>query len=470
MTTFLALALATGALADPCGMVPPAWIPVAEGEAPLIQRSGDQITYAFFKDGVQTMVLRPGFTGRVDEFGMLIPFPSPPSLRKTADNTFTQLAAAVDAPFMNVNIYYPPPVRYKRPQRNYPSMSMDRSMAAPEPMIADAPEALRFDEVRIVNQEAVGMYEVAVIQAGSSSALGTWMKDHDYKYPDGMDAVIDDYVAIKWSFVASKAKVGNAGGVAPTPGMRSVNGALPTNATFSGQVQGMGFRFEVDEPVIPMRLASFNEAPPRNLLYLMSEHGQRIDKMDVGLVKRQVKGTDVYRNLMEMIPVSVAGGETLTKSELAGIKSQRRPDPYSKTARELFAADLLAVETGELTLEFEDYEKQLLRVSESLGLRGTNIDTWHTVETDKKKDQELAKAIEGVKGMTLTVFEGDFDGVVMAEENLTFARWRLDDELNIPGQWSRRPAGPRATITRPWSERPNQGLEPEPIELYYGYY
>jgi len=454
------LALTTTAGADPCGMVAPAWIP-ADDDAPVLQRQGDQITYAFFKDGVETMVLRPGFTGTVSEFGMLIPFPSPPSLRKTPDETFAHLAAAVDVPQMSVKVHYPPPVTcidtlsslIGRSSQMHGSVAMigaldSRGREAQEP-------ALRFDEVRVVNQEAVGMYEVAVLHAGSSSALNKWMEDKDYRYPAGMDAVVDDYVEARWAFVAIKAKVGDAAGTVARPGMTRARTALPDGATFDGHVQGMGFRFETDEPVIPMRLASFNDAPPKNLVYFLAEDPLRIDGMSTSLVRRQVKGRDLLRNLEGPMEVVVPSGETLTEMELDAIESRLDPKHFNARAQELFASDLLAVESGELTLDFESYDKGLLAISEGLGLRGPQIDALHAVEVEKKKDDELDSALRGLSRMTLTVFDGDFDGDVLRDENLAFSAYRMASAVNSPDNWTRRPAGRTATVTRPWAQRPD---------------
>ncbi|MEK6239430.1 MAG: hypothetical protein N2C14_32330 [Planctomycetales bacterium] len=61
-----------------------------------------------FKDGVETFVIRPGFQGKVDEFGMLIPFPNPPALRKVRYHVFRHVAAAVDPP--EVTVDWNPPV------------------------------------------------------------------------------------------------------------------------------------------------------------------------------------------------------------------------------------------------------------------------------------------------------------------------------------------------------------------------
>ena len=87
----LLLAIAVTANADPCGMVPPVFV----GNEIPITRVGDQATYVFYKNGIETVVIRPGFEGKVDEFGMLIPFPS---LRKVSDNIFPHITKAIDPP------------------------------------------------------------------------------------------------------------------------------------------------------------------------------------------------------------------------------------------------------------------------------------------------------------------------------------------------------------------------------------
>ena len=91
---------ATTTWADPCGLVPPIFF----GNGMPIARVGLQKTYVFYKDGIESLVIRPGFSGQVDEFGMLIPFPSPPAIRKVADDVFPHVAAAVDPPEIVVDL------------------------------------------------------------------------------------------------------------------------------------------------------------------------------------------------------------------------------------------------------------------------------------------------------------------------------------------------------------------------------
>ena len=51
--------------ADPCGMVPPIYV----GPGVPIARTGDQNTFVFYKNGVETFVIHPGFKGKVEQFG-----------------------------------------------------------------------------------------------------------------------------------------------------------------------------------------------------------------------------------------------------------------------------------------------------------------------------------------------------------------------------------------------------------------
>ena len=90
------------AQADPCGMVPP----IYTGPGSPITRIGLQKTYVFYKDGIETFVIRPGFEGKIDNFGMLIPFPNPPALRKVPDNLFEQIANAVDPPEVVIDVRF----------------------------------------------------------------------------------------------------------------------------------------------------------------------------------------------------------------------------------------------------------------------------------------------------------------------------------------------------------------------------
>ena len=397
------------ASADPCGMVPPVYL--GNGS---IKRIGLQKTYVFHKDGIETFVIRPGFQGNVDNFGMLIPFPNPPSLRKVPDNIFEQIANAIDPPEIVVDLN---------------PIILERAMAFDSAEMPSVAAGLSFQEeaVVVLNQEAVGMYEVAVLQAGSAKALKKWMDQNGFRYPEGMDTVTDDYVKLGWCFVAVKTKVGNKASVNPAPGQREVNAALPAGSIFDGHVQGMGFRFKSEELVVPMRLSAFNDGDLRNIVYLLTDGPRKIRGIPEEFVVRQLKGEKLFKNVTEPLPLRIIGGTEKDISEYRqkSLKEERNPGPHNAMAKELFASDLLAVATGDLSLKHEEMEKELLRVGEFFGLRGTDIDAQNNEALLTQREKTVDQGLSLLTNMTLTVVDGDFPREVIAEDNLTFEQYSM---------------------------------------------
>ncbi len=423
----LCLAITTTAQADPCGMVPP----IYTGDQVPITRIGEQNTYVFYKDGVETFVIRPGFRGNVEEFGMLIPFPNPPALRKVPDNIFSQLAAAVDPP--EVVVY----------AHRYPMAKMSRARGAASAPMANSLQFARKDEVRVIKQEAVGMYEVAVLEAGSADALKKWMDQHGYKYPEGMDKPCEEYVKDHWCFVAVKTKVGNKGGVDPQPGQRSVKSKLPAGSSFDGHVQGMGFRFKSDELVVPMRLSAFNKGDLRNIVYLLSDKPQRIRSIPEEYVMRQIAGKQLLSNVTDPLPVRIIGGTTIPEWEKQRLPARRNPEPHNGAAKDLFAGDILATNSGELSLPHEEREKELLRIGERLGLRGVAIDKLHADSLVADRKRVVTDALAGnLEKLTLNVIDGDFPRDVIARKNLTFAEYKMPSRRNAAGVYDAKTKGP----------------------------
>lgn len=381
---------------DPCGMVPPIY---TSGGAP-ISRVGLQQTYVFYKDGIESFVIRPGFTGKVDEFGMLIPFPNPPAIRKVSDNVFSQIANGVDPPEVVVDLRmigrrgFGGGDRLRRENRSLKFAQMDEKKKS----------------VKVLKQEAVGMYEVAVLEAGSAEALKRWMDKNGFRYPAGMDKVTNEYIEQKWCFVAVKTKVGQKAGVDPKPAQRSTNAKLPKDSTFDGHVQGMGFRFESDELVVPMRLSAFNDGELRNVVYLFTDGPRKIRSIPEEYVVRQINGKQLIGNLTQPLPLRIIGGteKNLTQWHVDNLKTERNPDPKNGVAKRLFASDMIAVSSGELSLRHEEDEKELLRIGEHFGLRGPQIDARNAAANKSNVDKIVESAIDDFPGMTLTVVDGDF--------------------------------------------------------------
>ncbi len=418
------------ALADPCGMVPP----IYPGQEIPLARVGLQQTYVSYKDGVETFVIRPGFTGKVVQFGMLIPFPTPPAIRKVPDHIFGHIAAAVDPPEVVIDL------RVQYWGRFSGKGSAKRRLEERR----DNLSLTLKEKVKVLKQEAVGMYEVAVLEAGSAAALKRWMDDHGYKYPKGMDKPCDDYVDAGWCFVAIKTKVGQKDGVDPKPGQRTVDAKLPKGSTFDGHVQGMGFRFKSDELVVPMRLSAFNKGELRNVVYLLTDGPRKIRSIPEEYVVRQISGEQLYNNLTELLPLRIIGGTEadISESQRKELAQQRNPIPKNGAAGELFASDLLAIGSGRLALLHEEREKELLRIGERLGLRGSNIDKLNNQSLSEERRKTVEKSLSGLKDMTLTVVDGDFPREVLGKQNLTFAEYKMPSRRNRPAWYDAKINGP----------------------------
>jgi hypothetical protein len=423
----VAALIALTAFADPCGMVPP--ITARGAPAATIQRQGLQQTYVFYRDGVQTIAIRPGFTGTVEEFGMLVPLPAVPSLRKIDDRTFEHLANAIDPPEVTVHVV-------EETRRGVLTKEFLQTIPTGRSYQTALGASVRKDEVRVVREEAVGMYEVAVLAAGSSTALQRWMDEHRYRYPDGMDDTVEDYVDLGWMFVAIKASVGTMAGVAPRPGMRQVQTGLPPGGSFDGYVQGMAFRFEVDEPVIPMRLSVFNGDDTHNRVFVVSERPVGIVGVSDDLVRRQLDGRTLHANLTEPLTVRYEGPpDRISQADRARVDALRDPDAWVVAARDIIVSDLMAEARGEMSLPFEEREKELLRINEALGLRGAQ-------QLAEERTRALEPALDDLYEVTLSVIDGDLPARLLREDDLSLASFRLSPAANRAAVWNVQPTGP----------------------------
>ena len=425
-------------------MVPPILVNTP-GFTPEIQREGAQRTYVMHREvpgvgGIETMALRPGFVGNVEDFGMLIPFPSPPAIRKIDDDTFAHIEAAIDPPEVTVQIYDPMPRASVASSGRGGLLRMAKSESSGD-FVQE--QALGYMEVNVVREEAVGMYEVAVLEAGSPKALERWMADNEYSYPEGMDEVVADYVDERWCFVAIKARVGGAEGATPKPGMRTADTSRPSGSQFDGHVQGMAFRFWTDEPVVPMRLSVFNGPDPRNVVYVLADDPVKIARTKDALVVRQVGGEELHGHLTADLGVNwINGGwSDLSEPTQQIVRDSLDPEPVVGVARDLFASDLLAARTGQLILPYEEEEKELLNISESFGLRGAEIDSMMSQAALDARARAVSGALDDVKEMHLSVIDGVLPGDLLARENLSFATHVMDRKDNVARTEDIKPVG-----------------------------
>jgi len=197
-----------------------------------------------------------------------------------------------------------------------------------------------------------------------------------------------------------------------------------------------------------MRLSVFNGADPRNVVYVLATEPMRMNGVPLSTVVRQVSGKELYKNVTLPIPVTFEGGDEndLSKSELKTLEQRRDPKQYNGGAADLFAAELMAVRSGQLALNVESTEKEVLNISEALGLRGPQIDALHAEALAVAPETESKGALTDLKRMHLTVLDGIFPGELLATQNLSFSEFTMGEAQNQPRQEPIRPLAGRMGV------------------------
>ena len=181
-----------------------------------------------------------------------------------------------------------------------------------------------------------------------------------------------------------------------------------------------------------MRLSAFNEGETRNIVYLLTDSPKKIRAIPEEYVQRQISGADLITNVTQPLPVRIIGGteKDLKEWHKKSLKERRNPEPKNGVAKRLFASDLKAISSGNLSLEHEEMEKEFLRIGEHFGLRGPEIDKSNAEALAKMAETATGDALKDLKSMTLTVLDGDFPREVLSSRNLTFATYKMPARRN----------------------------------------
>ncbi|MCH8921846.1 MAG: hypothetical protein IIA67_01720 [Planctomycetes bacterium] len=123
----------------------------------------------------------------------------------------------------------------------------------------------------------------------------------------------------------------------------------------------------------------------------------------------------------------------------------------SPAALKRWMDDLLAVSSKRLSLPHEEKEKELLRIGERFGLRGAQIDKLNAGSLADERAKTIKQSLENLKGMTLTVIDGDFPREVLAGRNLTFGQYRMPARRNTAAFYDakqKKPAGKKQGVLK----------------------
>ncbi len=136
------------------------------------------------------------------------------------------------------------------------------------PAKAAAPMADRAEDlgVRIEAKFTVGEYDVVVLSARDSGGLDTWLRQENYKIPDGAEPYLKPYVQAGSKFFVAKVDVSKVKFESPSPG-------TPAMAMLSP----LRFHYDTETFSLPVRLGLMNSGGTQDLIVNILAHGQRYE-------------------------------------------------------------------------------------------------------------------------------------------------------------------------------------------------
>ena len=207
-----------------------------------------------YHDGIETLVIEATFEGEGKNFGWIIPVPSIP-----------QKFESVSPGFLNTLSFQLNYLIKHRPRGLKPKiylvvflalpcftfvltgwrgglvalvLSFIGIIAIPQFIPYRASSADSSPRIKLVGKEAIGNYEIFIIEAKGSGDLNTWLSANGFeKFPEKILPTLDDYIKKKWYFATAKLARKNQGLTAPHP---------------------IAIQFESEKIVYPMRLTALS--------------------------------------------------------------------------------------------------------------------------------------------------------------------------------------------------------------------
>jgi hypothetical protein len=183
----------------------------------------------YWKKGKEIMVLQVKYEGAAEDFAWIVPLPAKPKV------------SAIDAeksPFAEISLY-------TQLRRRWGYRGKDAGAEA---------EA----KVTVLERKIVGVYDIAILAASDAKALGEWLNNNGYAFPEKRKDVLEHYTKKKWVYVA----------------MRIDRKALESDEVKklkSGELQPIRFSFAAKEMVYPLKISSVNAGETEVLLYVLAD-------------------------------------------------------------------------------------------------------------------------------------------------------------------------------------------------------
>jgi hypothetical protein len=237
---------------------------------------------SLFNEASQVVLVRDGnrtvlsmlndYSGPLNEFALVVPTPAvltQGQVRVAEKVTFERLDAYSSPRLAEYHDNDPCQINFNWGRQIYP-------MAVPSPMAAGA--AMRSElaksrdsalGVTVEAQYTLEEYDIVSLSAKQSDGLETWLRENDYRIPQGASAALKPYINMGMKFFVAK-----------------VNLKEQARLGYS-MLRPLQFAFESEKFMLPMRLGMLNAPPnkPQDLIvYVLTKNG-RVESSNYRTVK-----------------------------------------------------------------------------------------------------------------------------------------------------------------------------------------
>jgi hypothetical protein len=187
-------------------------------------RTPDQRALVAFDGSTETLVIETTLAGEGRDFAWIVPLPAAPKIEESTSGLFPTLEA-MTGPTVETHLDHEwiavalcglialALVRWGGRDTPWPLAVLFAYFAVGTVLAVftvGAPKMQATDSAgdagaaRVLSRESVGAFDTAVLAVPDAKTLRAWLDANAFRAPDGVDAVVADYVAKGWVFVASK--------------------------------------------------------------------------------------------------------------------------------------------------------------------------------------------------------------------------------------------------------------------------
>ncbi|MGD1897725.1 MAG: DUF2330 domain-containing protein [Phormidesmis sp.] len=225
---------------------------VAKADTDLYNRASE---VAIARDGNRTVLtMANDFQGSVSDFAMVVPVPTviQQAQVSVAEPAVLKRLDDFSAPRM-VEYFDSDPCQVMQAYR----MERQLSSRAREEMLTPSPAATSDLGVTVEEQFSVGEYDILILSAQESDGLETWLRQNDYRLPEGASAVLAPYIRQDMKFFVAK-----------------VNLEEFDESEFK-QLRHLQIAYDSPRFMLPIRLGMLNADAAQDLVvYLLSPNGR----------------------------------------------------------------------------------------------------------------------------------------------------------------------------------------------------